>query len=185
MAYEGNDDDWTKKLGLTTDIDTVFRNAQKAYGAWSKLDPEERTTKNLMDRLDFDFFKVLDQVTVARSRRHVKRVLRHERDRQLPRTHEAPDIRPKLSTRPESVSYDQIYDELEKVEAGPVHAIRILQPSKTAKNFDMDEIEGLTTRGRETGVRKLMATNLLKRFESSVHSFRVTLKRVYGTWMTP
>ena len=44
----------------------------------------------------------------------------------------------------------------------------------------MDEIEGLTTRGRETGVRKLMATNLLKRFESSVHSFRVTLKRVYG-----
>ena len=65
LAYEGNDDDWTKKLGLTTDIDTVFRNAQKAYGAWSKLDPEERTTKNLMDRLDFDFFKVLDQVTVA------------------------------------------------------------------------------------------------------------------------
>lgn len=115
LAYEGNDDDWTKKLGLTTDIDTVFRNAQKAYGAWSKLDPEERTTKNLMDRLDFDFFKVLDQVTVARSRRHVKRVLRHERDRQLPRTHEAPDIRPKLSTRPESVSYDQIYDELEKL----------------------------------------------------------------------
>ena len=57
LAYEGNDDDWTKKLGLTTDIDTVFRNAQKAYGAWSKLDPEERTTKNLMDRLDFDFFK--------------------------------------------------------------------------------------------------------------------------------
>ena len=40
LAYEGNDDDWTKKLGLTTDIDTVFRNAQKAYGAWSKLDPE-------------------------------------------------------------------------------------------------------------------------------------------------
>ena len=180
LAYEGNDDDWTKKLGLTTDIDTVFRNAQKAYGAWSKFDPEERTTKNLMDRLDFDFFKVLDQVTVARSRKHVKRyydmnAIGNFHERMKPQT-----IRPKLSTRPESVSYDQIYDELEKLKLALYTPSEFLQPSKTAKYFDMDEIEGLTTRGRETGVRKLMATNLLKRFKSSVHSFRVTLKRVYG-----
>ena len=50
----------------------VFRNAQKAYGVWSKLDPEERNTKRLMDMLDFDFFRILDQVTVARSRRHIR-----------------------------------------------------------------------------------------------------------------
>lgn len=49
-----------------------------------------------------------------------------------------------------------------------------------SKYFDDDKIEGLTIRGRETGVRKLMATNLLKRFESSVHSFRMTLDRVFG-----
>lgn len=180
LAYEGNDDDWTKKLGLTTDIDTVFRNAQKAYGAWSKLDPEERTTKNLMDRLDFDFFKVLDQVTVARSRRHIKRYYDMNAIGNFPERMKPQTIRPKLSTRPESVSYDQIYDELEKLKLALYTPSEFLQPSKAAKYFDMDEIEGLTTRGRETGVRKLMATNLLKRFESSVHSFRVTLKRVYG-----
>ena len=49
-----------------------------------------------------------------------------------------------------------------------------------SKYFDDDKIEGLTIRGRETGVRKLMATNLLKRFESSVHSFRMTLDRALG-----
>ena len=180
LAYEGNDDDWTKKLGLTTDIDTVFRNAQKAYGAWAKLDPEERTTKNLMDRLDFDFFKVLDQVTVARSRRHIKRYYDMNAIGNFPERLKPQTIRPKLSTQPDSVTYDRIYDELEKLKLALYVPSEFLHESARAKYFDKDEIEGLTTSGRETGVRKLMATNLLKRFESSVHSFRVTLERVYG-----
>ena len=180
LAYEGNDDNWTKKLGLTTDIDTVFRNAQKAYGAWAKLDPEERTTKNLMDRLDFDFFKVLDQVTVARSRRHIKRYYDMNAIGSFPERLKPQTIRPKLSTLPDAVTYDRIYDELEKLRLALYMPSEFLHESARSKYFDRDEIEGLTTSGRETGVRKLMATNLLKRFESSVHSFRVTLERVYG-----
>lgn len=180
LAYEGNDDDWTKKLGLTTDIDTVFRNAQKAYGAWTKLAPEERTTKNLMDRLDFDFFKVLDQVTVARSRKHIKRYYDMNAIGNFPERLKPQTIRPKLSTQPDSVTYDRIYDELEKLKLALYVPSEFLHESARAKYFDKDEIEGLTTSGREAGVRKLMATNLLKRFESSVHSFRVTLERVYG-----
>lgn len=180
LAYEGNDDDWTRKLGLTTDIDTVFRNAQKAYGAWAKFDPEERTTKNLMDRLDFDFFKVLDQVTVARSRRHIKRYYDMSAIGNFPERLKPQTIRPKLSTLPDAVTYDRIYDELEKLGLALYMPSEFLHESARSKYFDRDEIEGLTTSGRETGVRKLMATNLLKRFESSVHSFRVTLERVYG-----
>lgn len=72
LAYGDKGDEWSRKLGLSTNIDTVFRNAQKAYGVWSKLEPEERNTKRLMDMLDFDFFRILDQVTVARSRRHIR-----------------------------------------------------------------------------------------------------------------
>lgn len=180
LAYEGNDDDWTKKLGLTTDIDTVFRNAQKAYGAWTKLASEERTTKNLMDRLDFDFFKVLDQVTVARSRKHIKRYYDMNAIGNFPERMKPQTIRPKLSTLLDSVTYDRIYDELENLRLALYMPSEFLHESARSKYFDKDRIEGLTTSGRETGVRKLMATNLLKRFESSVHSFRVTLKRVYG-----
>ena len=72
LAYGDKGDEWSRKLGLSTNIDMVFRNAQKAYGVWSKLEPEERNTKRLMDMLDFDFFRILDQVTVARSRRHIR-----------------------------------------------------------------------------------------------------------------
>ena len=179
LAYEGNDDDWTTKLGLSTDIDNVFRNAQKAYTAWSKLDPDERTTANLMDRLDFDFFKVLDQVTVARSRKHIQRYYDMNAIGRFPERLKPVSVRPKLSTEPDAVAYDQIYDELDKLTLALYMPSEFLLESRRAKYFE-DEDGSLTTRGRETGVRRLMATNLLKRFESSVHSFRLTLERVLG-----
>ncbi|PLS31709.1 helicase [Bifidobacterium margollesii] len=179
LAYEGNDDDWAAKLGLSTDIDSVFRNAQKAYTAWSKLDANERTTTNLMDRLDFDFFKVLDQVTVARSRRHIQRYYDMNAIGRFPRRLKPISVQPKLSTREDRVSYDEIYDKLDELGLALYMPSEFLLDSRRAKYFK-DEDVSLTTTGRETGVRKLMATNLLKRFESSVHSFRVTLKRVLG-----
>lgn len=179
LAYEGNDDDWTAKLGLTTDIDNVFRNAQKAYSTWSKLAPEERTTTNLMGRLDFDFFKVLDQVTVARSRKHIQRYYDMNAIGRFPQRLKPVSVRPKLSTDASAVTYDQIYDELDKLSLALYKPSEFVLESRKAKYFD-DEDGSLTTSGRETGVRKLMATNLLKRFESSVYSFRLTLERVLG-----
>ena len=179
LAYEGNDDDWTAKLGLSTDIDNVFKNAQKAYSAWSKLDPQKRTTANLMDRLDFDFFKVLDQVTVARSRRHIQRYYDMNAIGKFPERLKPISVRPKLSTQAGAVTYDQIYNELDKLSLALYMPSEFILESRRAKYFE-DEGESLTTSGRETGVRKLMATNLLKRFESSVHSFRLTLERVLG-----
>ncbi|WP_308283246.1 helicase-related protein [Bifidobacterium pluvialisilvae] len=179
LAYEGNDDDWTAKLGLSTDIDNVFRNAQKAYAAWAKLDVEERTTENLMDRLDFDFFKVLDQVTVARSRRHIQRHYDMNAIGSFPKRLKPISARPKLSTREHAVSYDDIYDKLDELSLALYMPSEFLLDSRRAKYFK-DEDGSLTTAGRETGIRKLMATNLLKRFESSVHSFRMTLERVLG-----
>ncbi|TPF77652.1 MULTISPECIES: helicase-related protein [unclassified Bifidobacterium] len=179
LAYEGNDDDWTAKLDLSTDIDNVFKNAQKAYSAWSKLEPKERTTANLMDRLDFDFFKVLDQVTVARSRKHIQRYYDMKAIGRFPERLKPISVRPKLSTQAGAVTYDQIYDELDKLFLALYMPSEFILESRRAKYFE-GEGESLTTSGRETGVRKLMATNLLKRFESSVHSFRLTLERVLG-----
>ena len=179
LAYEGNDDDWTAKLGLTTDIDNVFRNAQKAYTAWSRLDPEERTTAELMERLDFDFFKVLDQVTVARSRKHIQRYYDMNAIGRFPERMKPVSVRPALSTYGGKVTYDRIYDELDKLSLALYMPSEFVLESHKAKYF-ADENGTLTTSGRETGVRKLMATNLLKRFESSVHSFRLTLERVLG-----
>jgi hypothetical protein len=75
LAYEGDADDINEKLNIKSDIDTIFRQAQSVYNAWCKLPEEERTTNNLLQRLDFDFFEVLDSVTIARSRKHIKPIM--------------------------------------------------------------------------------------------------------------
>ncbi len=72
LAYEGNTDYIDEKLNTTRSIDEIFKNAQRAFNTWSKWEPEKRTTESLLKMLDFDFFEVLDSVTIARSRKHIQ-----------------------------------------------------------------------------------------------------------------
>lgn len=73
LAYEGNTDLIDDKLNTTKSIDDIFKNAQRAFNTWSKWNPADRTTENLLRMLDFDFFEVLDSVTIARSRKHIQK----------------------------------------------------------------------------------------------------------------
>ena len=73
LAYEGDSSQIDSKLKTTRSIDEIFRNAQKAFNTWSKWEPCDRTTDNLLKMLDFDFFEVLDSVTIARSRKHIEK----------------------------------------------------------------------------------------------------------------
>lgn len=71
LAYEGKSDYINEALDLDKSIDDVFRNAQTVYNKWAKLPAEERTTERLLNDLSFDFFQLLDAVTIARSRSHI------------------------------------------------------------------------------------------------------------------
>ena len=68
IAYEGDSENINKKLSTSKTIDEIFKQAQKAFNSWSKLDVAKRTTEALLQMLDFDFFELLDSVTIARSR---------------------------------------------------------------------------------------------------------------------
>lgn len=72
LAYEGDPESLSSKLKSERDIDEIFRRAQAAFNSWSKLLPEERTAESILKSLDFDFFELLDTVTIARSRRHIE-----------------------------------------------------------------------------------------------------------------
>src|ERR1039458_6016301 len=71
LAYEGEPDSLSSKLKATRNIDQIFRRAQASFNTWSKLPAEERTPQAILSTLDFDFFELLDAVTIARSRRHI------------------------------------------------------------------------------------------------------------------
>jgi SNF2 family DNA or RNA helicase len=72
LAYEGDSENLSRKLKTKTGIEEIFRRAQKAFNAWSELPPQERTASAILKALEFDFFEMLDAVTIARSRRHIE-----------------------------------------------------------------------------------------------------------------
>lgn len=178
LAYQGDPAGWSEKLGLSSNIEDVFKSAQGAFTVWSKLPAEERSTEALTDSLDFDFFKVLDQVSVARSRKHIQRYYDVSAIGPFPRRNDPISIYPKLSTLPNSTTYSEIANSLDLLNLAVYIPSHYLLASARGKYEDKNG--NLTTSGRETGVRKLMAANLLKRLESSVSSFRLTLERVFS-----
>lgn len=122
LAYWGDPTGWSEKLRLENDIETVFRNAQTVYARWSKLLAEQRTTCALTDMLDYDFFEVLDQVTVARSRKHIQRYYDMSAIGPFPKRLPPISKRPKLSTLANAINYREIYEELDSLVLAAMNA---------------------------------------------------------------
>lgn len=179
LAYEGNPSEFTEKLNIKSDIDTIFRQAQKVYNAWCKLPERERTTATLLSQLDFDFFEVLDSVTIARSRKHIQTYYDIADIGNFPSRNKPISLRPKLTTRPNAINYREVYELLSKLHLTIYTPTAFIQPSKLQKYLSKDETEKFRS-GRELGIQRLMSINLLKRMESSVHSFLLTVKRIYN-----
>jgi SNF2 family DNA or RNA helicase len=178
LAYEGKSENINEVLGLGKNIDDIFKNAQTAYNRWTKLAPEERTTKRLMDDLNFDFFQLLDSVTIARSRSHIKNYYDTTEIGKFPKRLAPISRRPQLTDLKTAISFKEIANQLDRLNLSIyTPSVFIYDSAKDGYELNL-EGSGITIDGREKGLRKLMATNLLKRLESSVNSFRLTITRI-------
>ena len=184
LAYEGNTDLIDDKLNTTKSIDEIFKNAQRAFNTWSKWDLADRTTENLLRTLDFDFFEVLDSVTIARSRKHIQKYYDTSDIGTFPTRLKPISLRPPLTSLKKAINYNEIYEQLTQLTLSIYTPTHFILPSKMEKYAEMYEDNkvnvGFTQANREQGIRRLTAINLMKRMESSVHSFNLTLKRIYS-----
>lgn len=180
LAYEGDAAELNGKLDTQKPIDEIFRQAQKAFNAWSKLSAGQRTTEKLLSMLDFDFFTLLDGVTIARSRRHIQKYYNMADIGQFPRRLKPISLRPCLTDLPRAINYKDIYEQLNALNLSIYTPSNYIQPSRLSQYIEQTHNKGnsLTQQGREEGIRRLMSINLLKRLESSVYSFRLTLERI-------
>ena len=178
IAYEGEADNLEKELDTKKSLEDIFRQAQTAFNTWSKKEPEERTTEALLKTLDFDFFEVLDSVTIARSRKHIEKYYNSEKIGKFPNRLKPISLRPSLTSLKSAINYNQIYEELTKLSLCVYTPSNYIFQSKIDKYVDLSHGKGLTQTGREEGIRKLMSINLLKRLESSVYAFNLTLSRI-------
>jgi hypothetical protein len=181
LAYEGDPDQLQSKLRSEKSIDEIFRRAQTAFNAWSALPAEERTAAAILKTLDFDFFELLDSVTIARSRRHIQtyydtKDIGEFPERLRPHSHHC-----KLTQRDDVIGFNEIFARLTALTLAVYAPLSYVQPSRLGKYRDLYDPDGegqtrnLNQSGREKGIQALMTVNLLKRLESSVHSFRLTL----------
>ena len=180
LAYEGNSSAWKDKLDTNRSVEEIFRSAQKQFNAWSKLAPSQRTTEQLMRMLDFDFFEILDAVTIERSRQHIEKYYNIEEIGNFPTRLPPVTKQPPLTDLNNAITYDEIYELILSLTLSIYTPSNYILPSRLKKYADLNH-EGknsLTQAGREEGIRRLMSINLLKRLESSVHSFRLTLQRI-------
>lgn len=180
IAYEGDSELINNKLDTSKTVDEIFRQAQKAFNAWSKLDAQSKTTDALLKTLDFDFFELLDSVTIARSRKHIEKYYNTAEIGKFPERKKPISLRPQLTDLDSAINYNQIYGLLMMLSLCIYTPSNYIFPSKMKKYIDIthNKADNLTQTGREQGIRRLMSINLLKRLESSVNSFQLTLKRI-------
>ena len=164
LAYEGDADKINNLLNTTKNIDNIFKDAQTVYSKWTKLPLEERTTTKLVDSLSYDFFQLLDSVTIARSRSHIIKYYNTNDVGKFPKRLAPISRRPKLTYLQDAITFKDIAQLLNKLNLS-IYTPSLFIFDSVKDNYELNS-KGLTIDGREKGIRKLMAINLLKRLES-------------------
>jgi len=181
LAYEGDSENLSKKLRTKRSVEEIFRRAQAAFNLWSKLPIEQRTSQAILGSLDFDFFELLDSVTIARSRKHIQTYYDTKDIGQFPERLKPLSYRCPLTYRNDVLGLNDIFKQLALLKLAVYAPISYILPSRLSKYEELYDtlVEGgkskLRQADRERSLQALMTTNLLKRLESSVESFRLTL----------
>lgn len=183
LAYEGDSENISKELNISKDIESVFRDAQTIFNKWSKLEANERTTQNLLNSLSFDFFELLDSVTIARSRKHILKYYDTKDIGKFPTKNKPINKDFNLTDIEDFPTFEDIFKDLSSLNLEIYTPFSWILPEKKSfyeEKYDtqLKNKSSLKQSTRETGIMKLMRVNLLKRLESSVEAFRITLTKL-------
>ena len=186
LAYEGQSEGLVKHLKTNTSVEEIFRRAQKAFNAWTDLPPEERTSASILKTLDFDFFELLDSVTIARSRKHIQAFYDTTDIGPFPERLKPLSFHCPITEREDVADLNHIFTQLSILKLSVYAPISYILPSRLRKYEELYDTQTEGGRGklrqvdRERSLQALMTTNLLKRLESSVAAFRLTLASLSG-----
>jgi hypothetical protein len=182
LAYGENPTEFDDKLDTAKGVDLVLRNAQRVFNEWSKLPKAQRHSKDLMDRLDIDFSILLDNVTIARSRKHITKYYDMSEIGSFPKRKTPISYYIDVADRSETIGYNELFDNLMQLTQAVYAPMDYILPSRLKKYEEKYDVKvgnaTLKQVNREKALQRLMTINLLKRLESCVDSFRITLKKI-------
>jgi len=161
------------------DIGFTLKNAQTNFTNWADPRNPQRNMKQLLERLDSTFFKLLDELTIARSRKHIKNYYRLDAIGMFPERNKPHSVYPDIDLENRFSSYDQINKQILGYKLSVFNPSAYVKPDKREKYEERAKTEVLTFKqsDRENFLIGMMKVNYLKRLESSIQSFAISLDR--------
>lgn len=175
---EGNDSALVDE-GINN-IENTLRTAQTRFNQWNKQEADERKVEELIDSMNFDYFKLLDTLTIARSRKHIEKYYDTTALGKFPQRLQPLNIKSDIDINNSFPPLQEINKTIRRLSlAGyaPLKYVRMEKKGEYARRYDMDLGGGkgvFKQVDRQDSLIHLMRINLLKRMESSIHSFRLT-----------
>ena len=173
---ENIDDAFHETMGIISLKDTLA-TAQRTFTRWADKQ-ENRKSQELLDRLSSAFFKLLDALTIARSRKHIKKYYQESIAKmgRFPKRLKPISISPAIDKEGKFPSYDKLNAEISN------YQLSLFNPSKYVREefkslYDDRAFPHFSQEDREYYLIAMMRINFLKRLESSVYSFTLTMIR--------
>ncbi len=185
IISEGRDNGFEKSLEINS-LKSTLANAQKIFTEWAeerKNAKNDATAKDLVNKFGMDFFKLLDSLTIARTRKQIKEHFPEDMKRIGTFPKRKPNIAksPNIDTEKEFPSYDILYKQISQYQLSLFNPSKYLKSKvKESEKYEVDKVANFTQEQREHYLIGMMRVNFLKRLESSVHSFQISLQRTIG-----
>ena len=187
FATEGND------KALSADgiksIEQTLRKAQMAFNKWNDLEEEDKSVESLLETLEVDYFKLLDMLTIARSRKHIQKYYDTTSIGKFPERLKPINVKADVDTKNDFIKLAELNKLIKSLNLAIYSPMKYVLPSKVeqySKKYDTNMGKTVFKQtDREESLVHLMRINILKRMESSIHSFAITvlkiLKNIEGT----
>ena len=177
------DDEAFLPFGIDS-INQVMRDSQRRFTQWYRNgDPDDLDVNSLMESLDGAYFRILDMLTIARSRKHIEKYYDTSNIGKFPTRLQPDTVYPEIDTKGKFKNMGQVYDEISTLTLAsysPLGYVRADKRDYYEAKYDMQTHTGSVFKqvDREQSLIYLMRVNLLKRLESSIHSFKLTTEKL-------
>lgn len=180
FATEGNDSALSS-FGLKS-IEQTLRKAQMAFNKWNSLSDEKKKLETLLEMLEIDYFKLLDMLTIARSRKHIQKYYDTASIGKFPERLKPLNIKANIDSKDDFIPLSELNKLIRSLNLAIYSPIKYVLPSKIAeysKKYDTNTGRSIFKQtDREESLVHLMRINILKRMESSIYSFGITISKI-------
>ncbi|MCG2711082.1 MAG: SNF2-related protein [Candidatus Omnitrophica bacterium] len=179
---EGNDTALSE-TGISS-IEQTLKRAQTIFNRWCELPNKERTLNRFLEMVNFDYFKLLDTITIARSRKHIEKYYNIEEVGEFPARLKPRNIKADIDLKDEFPTLEEVNKTIRRLTLGaysPLEYVRMDKQEEYSERYDMYVQEGRSCFrqiDREKQLIHLMRVNMFKRMESSIFSFGITVKNI-------